>query len=140
LPFEAARLDLWGGGFVRHYRCYFNQIDGTPVARRSFHSENDSEALDHALGLFVGYEHADKLELWDGTHLTYSRRRAESKTPAALRERSYLALAATRLEADPEIRIALVSRAVALVREAAALESSIDRAANRRGRIFTGGA
>jgi len=124
---------------VRHYRCYFNEMDGTAVAWRSFHCENDSEAIGHALGLFVGYERADKLELWDGTQLTYSRRRNDAQTPAMLRERSYLALAATKLEADPEIRIALVSRGVALAREAATLESSIDRAAARRGRIFTGG-
>jgi hypothetical protein len=40
-----------------HYRRYLNEIDGTSVASLSFHCENDSEAIEHALGVFEGYEH-----------------------------------------------------------------------------------
>lgn len=107
---------------MRQYRCYFVQNDGLPAAWRSFASESDGEAQDHALGLFVGYPHADKVEVWHDTRLALTYSRAAMQTPAELRRLCYLAIAAAKKETDPEIKQKIASCASMLAQEAEALE------------------
>ena len=104
------------------YRCYLVQKDGATVAWRVVESENDGAACDHALGLFVGYPHAEKVEVWDNTRLILSYCRSQAQTPAEMRKLCYLAIAVANKEIDGEIRKMVASRAATLAQEAEALE------------------
>ena len=104
------------------YRCYFVQKDGAPAAWRAFESQNEVEAHDHALGLFVGYPEADRVEVWHNTRLTLSYSRSAMQTPGELRKLCYLDIAAANKEPDPNLRQLIASCAVALAQEAEALE------------------
>ena len=103
------------------YRCYFLQRDRHPAAWRAFQSESDGEAHDHALGLLVGFPHADKVEVWDDTRLIFNYSRSAAQTPAELRRLCYLALAAAAKETDLKIKQSIASCAARLAQEAEAL-------------------
>src|SRR5580693_6279626 len=75
------------------YRAYFIRKDGGTADWRSVQSESDRAAFDHALGLFVGYPHAERLELWDDTHRVFSYNQSQAQTPMEMRGLYYLAIA-----------------------------------------------
>jgi hypothetical protein len=104
------------------YRCYFVQKDGATIAWHVVESENDGAARDHALGLFVGYANAEKVEVWDNISLILRYCRPEAQTPAEMRRLCYLAIAAANKEIDAELRKMVASRAATLAQEAEALE------------------
>ena len=114
------------GKVMPQYRCYFVQRDGHPAAWRAFQSESDGEAHDHALGLLVGYPHAEMVEVWEETRLIFNFSRPAMQTPAELRRLCYLALAAAAKETDLKIKQSIASCAARLAQEAEAL----DRPAN----------
>jgi hypothetical protein len=102
------------------YRCYFVQKDGGTIAWRVV--ESDGAACDHALGLFVGYQHAEKVEVWDNTRLILSYCRSQAQTPAEMRRLCYPAVAVANKEIDGEIRKTVASHAATLAQELGALE------------------
>ena len=104
------------------YRCYFIETDGIPAAWRAFQCESDREAQDYALGLFVGYPHVEKVEVWENTRLTFSYCRPVAHTPEDLRKLCFLAIAAAKKETDESTKLALAARVFALAQEAEALE------------------
>jgi hypothetical protein len=99
------------------YRAYFVRQDGGTADWRSVQSESDRAAFDHALGLFVGYPHADRLELWDDTHRVFSYNQSQAQTPMEMRGLYYLAIAAAAMEADRERKKAIASGAAAIAEE-----------------------
>jgi len=104
------------------YRYYFVQKDGATIAWRVVESENDGAACDQALGLFVGYPRAEKVEVWDHTSLILSYCRSQAQTPEAMRRLCYLAIGVANKEIDGEIRKTVASHAAMLAQEAEALE------------------
>ena len=107
---------------MRFYHCYFIQKDGGIAAWRAFESECDGEAHDHALGLLVGYPHANKVEVWDSSRQTLNYSRSAAQSPAELRRLCYLAIAAANKEPDLKIKQLIASRATMMAQEAEALE------------------
>ena len=107
---------------VPQYRCYFVQKNGDTEGWRAFQSENDGEAHDHAIGLFVGYPRADRVELWENSRLALTYGRIAAQTPTELRRLCYLAIAAAKKETDPKIKRIISSCAARLAQEAEALE------------------
>jgi hypothetical protein len=116
---------------VHYYRCYFVGKNGAPAAWRVFQSETDDEAHDHAIGLLVGFPKADKVEVWVRSRLTLSYKHSEAKTPSQLRRLCYLAIEASKKEADLEIKRMLAARAFALAQEAQAIEQHLERTSDR---------
>ncbi len=99
------------------YRAYFVRKDGGTADLRFVQGESDGAAFDHALGLFVGYPDADRLELWDDTHLVFSYNQYQAHTPMEMRGLYYLAIAAAAREADRERQNAVSSGAAAIAAE-----------------------
>ncbi len=112
---------------MRNYRCYFVQNDGACAVRRNLQSASDEEARDYALGLLVGYPHADKVELWYSARLTLRYKRSTAQTPAELRRLSCLAIAAAEKEPDLHVRTMIASHAQVLAQEAENIESGVSR-------------
>jgi hypothetical protein len=107
---------------MARYRTYFVQKNNAPAGWRSFEGESDREANDYALGLFVGYPHAEKVEVWDNSRLTLSYSRSGAQAPTEMHRLCYLALEAARKEPDPKIKQMIASCAAKLAQEAEALE------------------
>lgn len=107
-----------------HYLCYFIEKDGSSAAWRGFQSESEGDAHDYALGLLVAHSHADRVEVWNSSRLTFAYSRSAAKTPGELRRLCYLAIAAAKKETDPKFKQIIASRAAALAQEAEALERS----------------
>ncbi len=104
-----------------HYHSYLFGGDGTVTTLSSSSFENDAAANDHALGLFVGQPHAANLEVWEKSRKTLSYNRPFVKNPLELRRLCYLAIAASKLETDPDTKRSIAAGAFALAQEAEAL-------------------
>jgi two-component system, sensor histidine kinase PdtaS len=104
------------------YLCYFVRKDGVTAAWRAFQGESDGDAQDYALGMILGFPHADKVEVWNDSRLVLNHSRPATQTPAEMRRSSHLAVAVARRETDPKTKQAIASYAAQLAQEAEALE------------------